>query len=152
MNTFQDAVKKLYALVDELSSFHEGRPFTPDGHMVGSIGECLVKDAYGLDLEKPSNRGYDAKTSDGRTVEIKTTQKSAAAFRADPDSYPDLCVVIQLQPDGSFREIYNGPASLVWAEFRHRDTPSNGQRQITLFRLEEIQKQVQDSDRLRRLD
>jgi hypothetical protein len=37
-----------------------GRHFTPDGHMVGSLGECLVAHAYGLELQTASNKGFDA--------------------------------------------------------------------------------------------
>ena len=53
---FQSLVKQLYVLVEELESMFPGRHFTPDGHMVGSIGECLVADAYGLELITASNK------------------------------------------------------------------------------------------------
>ena len=32
---------KLYELVHELEQIHPGRHFTPDGHMVGSLGELV---------------------------------------------------------------------------------------------------------------
>ena len=41
-------VKQLYATVNELETMFPNRHFTPDGHLVGSLGECLVADAYGL--------------------------------------------------------------------------------------------------------
>jgi hypothetical protein len=62
-----------------------GRPFTPDGHMVGSLGECLVADAYNLDLMPPSNKGFDAKTKGGKNVEIKATQSKSVEFRSCPE-------------------------------------------------------------------
>ena len=34
---FQGQVRALYAVVNELESMFPGRPFTPDGHMVGSM-------------------------------------------------------------------------------------------------------------------
>ena len=46
----------LYSAVEELEAMFPGRPFTPDGHMVGSIGECLVAAAYELELMPPSNK------------------------------------------------------------------------------------------------
>ena len=70
----QSLVKQLYATVKELEAMFPGRHFTPDGHMVGSLGECLVADAYCLQLRAASNKGYDAVTEDGRQVEIKATQ------------------------------------------------------------------------------
>lgn len=35
---------KLYAITRELELQFPGRKFTPDGHLVGSIGEVLVAD------------------------------------------------------------------------------------------------------------
>ena len=60
---FKENVCDLYAIVNKLETMFPGRPFTPDGHMVGSLGECLVADTYGLELMPPSNQGYDAVTS-----------------------------------------------------------------------------------------
>jgi hypothetical protein len=57
---FKHLVEQLYKTVNELESMFPGRHFTPDGHMVGSIGECLVADAYDLTLENASNKGFDA--------------------------------------------------------------------------------------------
>lgn len=70
---FQKLISQLYETVNELNIL-TGRHFTPDGHMVGSMGECLVADAYDLVLRTSSNKGFDAETSDGRQVEIKATQ------------------------------------------------------------------------------
>ncbi len=57
---FQKLVKQLYSTVSELETMFPGRHFTPDGHMVGSLGECLVADAFGLELLTASNKGFDA--------------------------------------------------------------------------------------------
>ncbi len=43
---FRTLIGRLYGVVRELEDMFPGRHFTPDGHMVGSIGECLVADAY----------------------------------------------------------------------------------------------------------
>jgi len=63
---FQNLVKQLYATVNDLEAMFPGRHFTPDGHMVGSIGETLVADAYNLELMTASNKGYDAVSSSGQ--------------------------------------------------------------------------------------
>ena len=75
-----------------------GRHFTPDGHMVGSIGECLVADAYGLELMTASNKGYDAVSSAGKQIEIKATQSKSASFRSEPEHV----IVIKISPNGTF--------------------------------------------------
>lgn len=141
---FQALIKNLYATVKELESMFPGRHFTPDGHMVGSIGECLVADAYGLELMAASNKGYDAFTKAGKRVEIKATQSNAAAFRSEPEH----TIVIKILPDGSFDEIYNGPGSFIWSQFSGKAMPSNGQYQISLKRLKTLNSRVKDNQRV----
>ncbi|MEY3457412.1 MAG: hypothetical protein RL215_569 [Planctomycetota bacterium] len=38
---FPQLLRDIYAAVDELERMFPGRHFTPDGHMVGSIGEAF---------------------------------------------------------------------------------------------------------------
>lgn len=124
-----------------------GRHFTPDGHMVGSIGECLVADAYGLELMNASNKGYDALSRSGLQVEIKATQAKSVAFR----SQPEHTIAIKILPNGTFEEIFNGPGNLVWQQFDGKPLPSNGQYQISLNKLKELNKQVDKSQRILRV-
>ena len=58
-------ITKLYALVDELEALFPDRKFTPDGHLVGSIGEVVAKYFYNLDLATPGS-AFDAKTKEIR--------------------------------------------------------------------------------------
>lgn len=53
-------VTKIYEAVEELSALYPGRPFTPDGHLVGSIGEVIAAESLGLKLYAPSQPGHDA--------------------------------------------------------------------------------------------
>jgi hypothetical protein len=53
-------VERLYAIVDKLQTLFPGRPFTPDGHMVGSLGEVLAARRYGLKLLPASAERHDA--------------------------------------------------------------------------------------------
>lgn len=141
---FQELIKQLYSTVDELESMFPGRHFTPDGHMVGSIGECLVADAYGLELMTASNEGYDALTSDNTRVEIKATQSKSIAFRCKPEH----TIIIKISRNGTFKEIYNGPGNLIWQQFEDKALPSNGQYKISLNKLERLNKQVSDTSRV----
>ena len=84
-NKFQSLVKDIYSIVHELEAMFPNRHFTPDGHMVGSLGECLVADAYGLELMPASNKGYDAVNKSGVKIEIKATQAKSVAFRSCPE-------------------------------------------------------------------
>ncbi|MDO6762067.1 hypothetical protein [Agarivorans sp. 1_MG-2023] len=141
---FRSLVKDLYKTVAELENMFSGRHFTPDGHMVGSLGECLVADAYGLELLTASNKGFDAMSPLGVKVEIKATQSTRVAFR----SCPEHAIVIKILPDGTFEEFYNGKGSRVWEQFSGKPIPSNGQYQIALSKLAKLNEQVEESEKL----
>lgn len=143
---FRTLVKQLYATVNELEIMFPGRHFTPDGHIVGSLGECIVADAYNLELKAASNKGYDAVTETGLEVEIKATQSKSVAFR----SQPQHTIIIKILRDGTFEEIYNGPGALVWDQFTGKRLPSNGQFQISLNKLRQLNQTVAQSDRVPR--
>ena len=144
---FRILVKQLYATVNELEAMFPDRHFTPDGHMVGSLGECLVADAYNLELKTASNKGYDAITESGVEVEIKATQSNSVAFR----SQPQHAIVIKILRDGTFEEIYNGPGALVWEQFNGKRLPSNGQFQVSLNKLRQLNQRVAQAERLPRV-
>jgi hypothetical protein len=146
-NKLQSLVKQLYATVHELEAMFPGRHFTPDGHMVGSLGECLVADAYCLQLRGASNKGYDAVAEDDRQVEIKATLGKSVAFR----SKPEHAIIIKILPDGTFEEIYNGPGARVWEQFKGKRLPSNGQFQVSLTVLRRLYQLVAEPDRVPRV-
>ena len=144
----QILVKQLYSTVNELENMFPSRHFTPDGHLVGSLGECLVADAYDLELLAASNKGYDAITKDGLRVEIKATQSKSVSFRSEPEH----AITIKIMPNGTFEEIYNGPGKLVWEQFVNKKRPSNGQFQISITKLKALNAIVSDRDRVPKIN
>lgn len=129
-------VRQLYALVAEFESLFPGRKFTPDGHLVGSIGEVLAAHRYDLQLHAASKEKHDATTREGKQVQIKATQGSTVALRAEPE----FLIVLKLEKDGQATEIYNGPGNLVWE--RCGAMQKNGQRPISVSTLKKIMTQV----------
>ena len=99
-------IGQLFQTVRALNKI-SSRPFTPDGHLVGSIGEVVAADTYGLILEKCSNEGFDAKTKEGKTVEIKLTGGKSLSVSSDA-KLPDILIVLKLDSEKGFTEIYNG--------------------------------------------
>ncbi len=138
---------RLYGVVEDLGKMFPGRPFTPDGHMVGSIGEVLASYHYGVELYDPSHKGHDG-IAGGKSVEVKITQGGRVALRSEPEHL----LVLKLHSDGSFDEIYNGKGSRVWSQFDPAKKPSNGQYQISLPRLKAIMETVPPEERIPRTD
>ncbi len=138
-----EVVSDLYRTVGSLEAMFPGRHFTPDGHLVGSLGECLAAYHYGLELLPASSPGADA-VANGVKVEIKATQGSRIGLR----SCPEHLLVIKLNRNGGFTEIYNGPGRPVWMLVEGKPKPSNGQYQVSLGRLSSVMESIPDPERL----
>lgn len=133
----------LYRIVNRLEELFPGRKFTPDGHLVGSIGEALAKHMFDLLLLPASSPGHDAITADGRKyVQIKLTQGTTIALRSEPEHL----IVLRLARDLSIEIVYNGHGASVWS--KAGKLQSNGTRPISVSKLCEIDSGVRDSDRL----
>jgi len=135
---------RLYAIVDELEALFPARRFTPDGHLVGSLGEVWAAFLYGLDLFSGSAPGHDARSQDGRPVQIKATQGKSVALRSEPQHL----IVLHLARHGTPTEIYNGPGAGPWRCAGRRQ--SNGQRSIGLGKLRQLMETVPEKHRLPR--
>ena len=140
-------IRDIYRAVAELEALVPGKRFTPDGHMVGSIGEAWATYIYGLEPLPNSSETHDAKTHDGRLVQIKTTQRDAVATYP---AQPDLLLVLRLLPTGEVEEIYNGPGETVWRALipSERTPAKNGQHSLRLSALRRLMTAVPSSHRL----
>lgn len=139
LNKVRRLIRKMYAVVGELNEefASEGRKFTPDGHMVGSIGEVVAAYSFGLRLLPTSTKVYDAKSKDGKKlVQIKLTGgKSGIGLY----SKPQHLIVLQLA-DKRFKLVYNGPGASAWKKCGKKQ--KNGQRRISIGTLEELNTKV----------
>jgi len=129
-------VKQLYVIVGEFERLFPGRRFTPDGHLVGSIGEVVAAHRYGLTLLPAATAIHDAKAKDGTLVQVKATQGQSVALRAEPQHL----LVLHLASTGEVTEIFNGPGSIAWAACGPMQ--SNGQRSIRLSKLRTLMGKV----------
>jgi hypothetical protein len=131
-------IQKLYEVTDRLDAefASEGRRFTPDGHLLGSMGEVLASFVFGLDLERPSKEGHDARTKDGKRVQIKLTAVDSGIALY---SGPDFLIVFQLTDEG-IETVYNGPGEIVWKNCGNPQ--KNGQCHIGLRKLRRLNQTV----------
>jgi hypothetical protein len=127
----------LLKTTQRLNTLFDGRPFTPDGHLVGSIGEVVAEYIYDLKLQAVGTPQVDAHTQDGRSVQIKLTGAKGKSFGLRWSSqlktpHADLFIGLKLSEAG-FTEIYNGPFPKDLLEGRP-DT-SNGQISVPISKL-----------------
>ena len=135
-------VGQLYELVAHLEALFPGRRFTPDGHLVGSIGEVIAAHRYGLELLPHSAQGHDARSASGALVEIMATQGSSVALREQPYHL----IVLHISKLGESSEVYNGPGAPVWEAAGAMQR--NGQRPISLSKLRRLMVCVPEALRL----
>lgn len=149
-----DAIRRLYEIVDSLETGYSKyeRHFTLDGHLLGSIGEVYVAKRYNVRLLTSSAKGHDGITNDGRErlVQIKVTQERARKKAIGLSSEPEWLIVLQVSDRGKFSEVYNGRGEAVWNLVKDKPMPQNGQRQVTLGTLRELNQSVPDVDRIER--
>jgi hypothetical protein len=137
-------IADLFRITDHLEKVFK-RPFTPDGHLVGSIGEIVAQHVYDLELEPCSTPQADAKTRDGRTVEIKLTRRDSFAFSWSSTSSleaPDLLICLKLD-DAGFTEVYNGAFPI--AMLREKKDQRNGQVRLSENKLRMAMKSTTQS-------
>jgi hypothetical protein len=124
-------VADIYRAVGELSKEFPGRKFTPDGHLVGSIGEVVAAKALGLTLYLASRPGHDAHDANGG-VQIKMTAGRSVALYA---TCTRLVVLTVVSPEEA-EIVYDGPGEPVWQAAG--PPQKNGQRTIGLSKLKKL--------------
>jgi hypothetical protein len=140
MSRFEEVpalIGDLLKVTSRLNTLFEGRPFTPDGHLVGSIGEVVAEYIYDLRLELCSTPQIDAYTKDGQSVQIKLTGARGTSYgfrwssqiKVEP---ADILIALKLDAAG-FQEVYNGPFPTEL--LRDRSDTSNGQISVALSKL-----------------
>jgi len=86
------------------------------GNLLGDYGEFVAIEAYGLQKAPAGANGYDARTADGKTVQIKANHAAnQIGFRGEAD----LLLVVKVEADGEWSEVYYGPFASVKAISRY---------------------------------
>lgn len=111
-----DALALIFRGIAQLREAFPNRAFTIDGRLVGDIGEVIAGLEYDIELDDISRPDHDARTRDGRRVQIKATFKNSLTFRRCPDLY----LGFKLYADGRHEEVYNGPGRLILERYGRR--------------------------------
>jgi len=126
-------VAAIYEAVRQLEERYPGRKFTPDGHLVGSIGEVIAAEELGLELYPGSYAGHDARDPiSGRDVQIKLTGGKSVSLYATCDRL----VVLRVVSPHEAEIVYDGDGHPAWEAAG--PLQKNGQWAISLNRLKLI--------------
>ena len=72
--TVPDLMRQFYGVLDEMSFLFQRSPLMPEGYLDQKIGEVLVAYVYDLELTQNQSDFSEAKSSDGRRVQVRTTR------------------------------------------------------------------------------
>jgi len=142
---FSDLLKQIYTAVAGLEEMFLGRHFTPDEHMVGSIGEAIAAIHYGVELYPPGHRLFDGRKH-GKKIQIKATQRNNVDLKHGVGSL----LVLKLEQDGAFEEIYNSDAERVWKSLARRKATKAGDISISRRQLRIQQRDVREEEKIAR--
>ena len=146
MEDTRELVRSLYEITAKLKELHPHRNFTPDGILVGSLGEVLAEFHYELSPLNAGTKGHDCSINN-RLVQIKTTQRESIQI-GEPCEH---LIALKLLPDGTASEIFNGPGSLVWDLVKDKPLPKNGLYAVRLNKLRSLMQSVPATQRISRV-
>ena len=130
--TLPEPIAEIFRQVERLERAYPGRKFTPDGHLIGSIGEVIAAEAFDLKLLPASAAGHDARDENGVLVQIKLTSGKSIGLRA----CCERLLVMRIVDPTSAELVYDGPGEPVWAACGKMQ--KNGQRSISLTKLSSL--------------
>ena len=131
-----EPVADIYRAVERLQALYPNRKFTPDGHLVGSIGEVIAAEALDLELYPASHPGHDAHDRKGGDVQVKMTAGKSVAMYAECIRL----VVLKVISHAEAEIVYDGPGEPAWA--RAGKLGKNRQRVVSLAKLRAVTEQV----------
>jgi hypothetical protein len=105
------------------------------GNLLGDFGEYVAVAHYGLIKSRSGSDGYDVKTDDGKTVQVKTNHAaSQIGFRGKAD----LMLVIHVTENGEWEQVYYGDFDPVFRASRRSER--DNKQMIAIAKLRSLQK------------
>ncbi len=140
ISQLKEAIKGLYSSVNKLNRAFPDKPFTPDGRMIGDIGEAIAALKFGVKLDKKLRKHWDGYRTDSLgkkcEVQVKATQKDKTYLK-EPPHEGDL-LIFKIFSDGESERCYDGKIMRVWNSLAKQKPTKNGEKFIKLARLREF--------------
>jgi hypothetical protein len=140
---FKRKIADIYRIAGELGKAFKIDTCTPDGHLLGAIGQIAAKIAFGLELSSEKEE-HNSTWSDGLkklNVQVRCSGRGNIALREEPEHL----IALEIGETGSIRLLFNGPGHFVWRRIKHHKNP---QKYASSKALIEAQKEVNVRDQI----
>jgi hypothetical protein len=144
-DSIREALGLIFSGIEMLQRVsRNSRRLTVDGRLVGDIGEIIAAREFEIELDQTQRPGHDAKTHDGRDVQIKATFGTSLTFTTEPVLYLGL----KLFRDGSHELVFNGPGEIILSAYGHRKGIGKRQLSFPIANLKSLSAKVPICDRV----
>jgi len=141
------ALKNLYGAQAMLKSAFSEWPFSLDGNLIGDIGEVIALKVFKLSRLPRGKATHDLQAPDGKLVQVKATQKNKSykivGLGLKKETFDHL-LVFELDQEGFYEILYNGPGSYIDKARKHKTSASLSRKQ-----LRELQLGVSEHEKLK---
>jgi hypothetical protein len=140
---FKQKIAAIYEIAYELGNVFEIDKCTPDGHLLGTIGQIAAKIGFRLKFGS-EEEGNNCTWSDGAkkiNVQVVCSGRGNIALRRKPEHL----IALEIASNGSIRLLFNGPGKLVWERIQHQ---RSAQKYASANLLRMAQTEVTQSEQL----
>ena len=115
---FKNKIASIYEIANELGQEFNITKCTPDGHLLGAIGQIAAKIAFGLKFGSDKKEHNCTWSDQDRiiNVQVRCTGRGSVAIRKEPE----YLIALEISEAGKIYLLYNGPGEYVWERIRHQ--------------------------------
>ena len=124
-------IRQLHSALEELTFLFQCH-LSPHGYLDQKIGEIIAAYIYDLELTANHDDFSEAKTTDGRRVQLRSTRAQASRDTVPLKNVGEHLLVVQLWGEEVI-EVYNGPLERIWMAAKR--VQKDGTRRISMGRL-----------------
>ena len=134
---FKKKIASIYQIANELGREFDISKCTPDGHLLGAVGQIAAKIAFGLrfgSVEKEHNCTW---SDESRTIniQVRCTGRGSVAIRKEPE----YLIALEISENGKICLLYNGPGKYVWGRIKQQ---KQAQKNASRNQLKDAQSEV----------
>lgn len=140
---FKKKIAAIYDIANDLGSAFNITNCTPDGHLLGAIGQIAAKIAFKLNIGSKVE-GHNCTWSDGKSVlpvQVGCTGRGSIAIRKKPM----YLIALEITETGKISLLYNGPGKHVWEKIEHQ---KQNQKYASKNQLKDAQMEVDSKSQI----